>query len=55
LYRACADEQGRVLDDRTEAVRPWVGQHSRALPGPVQVLRGADPLEVLGMATGGER
>jgi hypothetical protein len=36
LYPVCADEQGRILDDRSE------------LPDPVSVVVGVDPLVILG-------
>jgi hypothetical protein len=52
LYLACVGQQGRVLDDQTEAARPWVGRHFRELPDPVQVIRGVDPLEVFGLTRG---
>jgi hypothetical protein len=44
----CVDEQGVILDDRSEAVRPWVGRHCGELPRWVQVVVGVDPLVVLG-------
>jgi hypothetical protein len=42
------DDDGRVLDDGTEASRPWVGRNCGELPRGVQILRGVDPLEILG-------
>ena len=42
------DEQGVVLDDRSEAVRPWVGRHGSELPRNVKVVIGVDPLEIFG-------
>jgi hypothetical protein len=48
LWLACVDDQGRVLDDGSEAARPWVGRHHTELPGPVQVIAGIDPFRVLG-------
>ena len=42
------DEQGVVLDDRSEAVRPWVGRHGSELPRNVKVIIGVDPLVVFG-------
>jgi hypothetical protein len=54
LYVACTDEQGHVVDHQSEAARPWVGRHYPELPGPVTVLRGVDPLQVLGRKGGNE-
>jgi hypothetical protein len=47
-YVAFVDERGSILDDRSEAVRPWVGRHYRELPQPVSVIGRVDPLVVLG-------
>jgi hypothetical protein len=52
LYLAFVDGAGQVLDDGSEAVRPWVGRHYAELPGPVRVIVGVDPLRILGRATG---
>jgi hypothetical protein len=51
LYAAFVDEQGRVLDDGSEAVRSGVGRHYSELPGPVSILAGVDPLLGLGQTT----
>jgi hypothetical protein len=42
------DEEGRVLDDGSVAVRPWIGQHYSAVPNIAQLLIGIDPLQVMG-------
>ena len=42
------DEEGRVLDDGSVAVRRWIVQHYSAVPGIAQLLIGIDPLHVLG-------
>jgi hypothetical protein len=44
----CADEEGRVLDDGSVAVRRWIVQHYSAVPSIAQLLLGIDPLQVLG-------
>jgi len=44
----CVDEEGRVLDDGSVAVRPWIGQHDSAVPSIKQLHIGIDPLHVLG-------
>jgi hypothetical protein len=54
LSVACVDAAGRVLDDGSEAVRPWVGRHHSELPNPVIVVGGIDPLRVLGLIQDGD-
>jgi len=49
LYVACVDEDGLVVDDGGEAVRPWIGRHYSELPQPVSVAAGIDPRLVLGL------
>ena len=49
IYSAFVDLQGLILDDRSEAVRPWVGRHYSELPDPVSIVMGVDPLVVLGL------
>ena len=44
----CTNEQGVILDDRSEGVRPWVGRHYSELPRNVKVIIGVDPLEIFG-------
>jgi hypothetical protein len=48
LSLVCVDEQGVMLDDRSEAVRPWVGRYCSELPESVKVIVGVDPPVVLG-------
>jgi hypothetical protein len=48
VWAACVDAEGRVLDDRSEAIRPWIGRHFSELPQPVKIVWGVDPLVVLG-------
>ena len=50
----CVDAEGRVLEQDSEALRPWVGRHHSELPHPVTVLGGVDPLRVLGLIKEGE-
>jgi hypothetical protein len=42
------DEAGRILDDGSEQIRPWIGKHYSTAPGKRKVIVGVDPLEVLG-------
>jgi hypothetical protein len=55
LSLACVDEAGCVLDDGSDAARPWVGRHSTELAGPVQVVVGIDPLRILGRPSRDEK
>lgn len=48
LWMVCVDAEGRVVDDRSQAIRPWVGRHCSELPRPVKIVGGVDPLVVLG-------
>jgi hypothetical protein len=52
LYPALAGEQGRVLEDGSEAARPWDARHHAELPDPVHVVMGVDPLRVPGRLRG---
>ena len=52
LWLAFADNDELVLDDGTEACRPWVGRHYSELPAPVKIIGGIDPRLVLGDAPG---
>jgi hypothetical protein len=37
----CIDEKGRILDDGTANVKPWVGRHfSEVPPGPLKIYIG---------------
>ena len=45
----CVDEEGRVLDDGTAEMRPWIRKHQDDWPFPVAVIVGVDPLVVLGV------
>jgi len=49
LYVAVVDENGLVIDDGGEAVRPWIGRHVTELPSSVTVVSGIDPRLVLGL------
>jgi hypothetical protein len=49
LYVVCVDDEGKVLDNGSEQVRPWIGRHYSELPGPISVVRGIDPMAVLGL------
>jgi hypothetical protein len=53
---ACVrDAEGRILDDGSRAVRPWIGTHYRDVPrGVATVIGGVDPLIVLGLQANGE-
>jgi hypothetical protein len=44
----CTDTAGIVLDDGSEATRPYVGRHVREVPGEPKVVVGVDPIKVLG-------
>lgn len=48
LGLVCVDEEGRVLDDGSVGVRPWIGRHYGAIPRIGQLIVGIDPLQVLG-------
>jgi hypothetical protein len=38
---ACIDKHGRILDDGTAKVKPWVGRHYSELPpGPLKIYIG---------------
>src|SRR5262249_30595832 len=52
VYAAFVDGEGRILDDGSEVIRPWIGRHHRELPDPVTVIGGVDPLVVLGRKPG---
>jgi hypothetical protein len=52
LYLACVDASGLVLNDGTDATHQWIGRYYAELPGPVHVLVGIDPFEVLGRVIG---
>lgn len=48
LWLVCVDEEGRVLDDGSDGVKPWIGQHYSGVPSIGQLIIGIDPLQVLG-------
>jgi hypothetical protein len=43
------DDEGRVLDDGSAVIRPWVGRYPTEMPFPVQILGGIDPRLMLGL------
>lgn len=48
LWLVCVDDEGRVLDDGTAAVRPWIGKPLSAVPSIGKLIVGIDPLVVVG-------
>jgi hypothetical protein len=52
LWLVCVDEEGTVLDDGTDGVRPWIGEHYSAIPRIGKLIIGIDPLVVLGRKPG---
>jgi hypothetical protein len=48
LWLVCVDTEGRVLDDGSAGVRPWIGKHYSAIPRIGRIVMGIDPLVVLG-------
>jgi hypothetical protein len=55
IWLVCVDEQGRILDDGSDQIRPWIGKHYSTVPGTPQVIVGVDPLMVLGRRVTGSR
>jgi hypothetical protein len=45
----CVDDQGRVVDDGSAEMRPWVGMHYAKLPFTVTAVAGIDLRRVLGL------
>ena len=43
LRLAWVDSNGRILDDGSVIVRPWIGRHYRELPSSAKVIMGVDP------------
>ena len=46
LRLAWVDSNGRILDDGSVIVRPWIGRHYRELPPGAKVIMGVDPSAV---------